>query len=118
MVLLSQCRIPSENMPNRPIIRLYNVARSLLKGFPARLLGAATADTASVYSPLVGERRLSFYPEEGAILDRQTGSTWSPGGLAVGGQLKGSQLEPLPYAISFWFSWVAFYPDTDLRLNE
>ena len=81
-------------------------------------LGAATADTASVYSPLVGERRLSFYPEEGAILDRETGSTWSPGGLAVRGQLKGSQLEPLPYTISFWFSWVAFYPDTDLRLNE
>ena len=42
-------------------------------------LGAATADTASVYSPLVGERRLSFYPEEGEILDRETGSTWSPG---------------------------------------
>ena len=39
MVLLSQCRIPSENMPSRPIIRLYNVAQSLLKGFPARLLG-------------------------------------------------------------------------------
>ena len=80
--------------------------------------GAQTVDTASVYSPLVGERKLSFYPKEGEILDRETGSTWSPGGLAVRGQLKGSKLEPFPYTISFWFAWVAFYPDTDLRLNE
>ena len=80
--------------------------------------GAEIVDTASVYSPLVGERRLSFYPEEGEILDRETGSTWSPGGLALRGPLKGSHLKPLPYTISFWFSWVAFYPDTDLRLNE
>ena len=80
--------------------------------------GAPVTDTASVYIPKVGERKLSFYPEEGEIIDRETGSTWSPGGLAVRGQLKGSQLEPLPYTISFWFSWVAFYPDTDLRLNE
>ena len=80
--------------------------------------GAATVDTASVYSPVVGERKLSFYTEEGEILDRETGSAWSPGGLAMRGQLKGTQLEPYPYTISFWFSWVAFYPDTDLRLNE
>ena len=59
-----------------------------------------------------------FFRTKGEILDRETGSTWSPGGLAVGGQLRGSQLKPLPYTISFWFSWVAFYPDTDLRLNE
>ena len=80
--------------------------------------GADTVDTASVYNPFVGERKLSFYFEEGEILDRETGSTWSPGGLAVRGELQGSQLEPLPYTISFWFAWVAFYPDTGLRLNE
>ena len=80
--------------------------------------GADTVDTASVYSRIVGDWKLSFYPEVGEILDRETGSTWSPSGLAVRGQLKGSQLVPLPYTISFWFSWVAFYPDTDLRLIE
>ena len=80
--------------------------------------GAATVDTAAVYSPMADERRLSFYAEDGEILDRETGSTWNQAGMAVRGQLKGSQLDPLPYTISFWFSWVAFYPDTDLRLNE
>ena len=49
MVLLSQCRIPSENMPNRPIIRLYNVAQSLLNGFPARLLGMREFDRDSEF---------------------------------------------------------------------
>ena len=81
-------------------------------------LGAQTVDTTSVYRPMVGERKLSFYVEEGKILDQETGSTWSPGGLAVRGRLNGNQLAPVPYTISFWFSWVAFYPDTDLRLNE
>ena len=80
--------------------------------------GTKTVDTASVYSPVVDGERLTFYPEKGVILDRETSSTWSPGGLAVRGQLKGRQLEALPYTISFWFAWVAFYPDTDLRLNE
>lgn len=81
-------------------------------------LGAETVDTASVYSPLVGEKKLSFYLEDGEILDRETSSTWTPGGLAVLGQLKGRQLEPLPSTISFWFSWVGFFPDTELRLRE
>ena len=80
--------------------------------------GADTVDTASVYSALVGQRRLTFYAEAGEILDRETGSTWSPGGLALRGQLEGSQLEPVPYTISYWFAWVAFYPDTGLRLNQ
>jgi len=81
-------------------------------------LGAETVDTASVYSPLVGEKKLSFYLEDEEILDRETSSTWTPGGLAVLGQLKGRQLEPLPSTISFWFSWVGFFPDTELRLRE
>ena len=79
---------------------------------------ARVIDTASVYSPVVNERKLSFSIEEGGILDRQTGSTWAPTGLAISGPLKGSQLEPLVYSISFWFSWVAFYPDTELRLKR
>ena len=112
MNALAQRQVVNDVVDGQDVVTFYSTLPC------AGSRGAATTDTASVYSPLVGERKLSFYPKEGEILDRETGSTWSPGGLAVHGELKGSQLEPLPYTISFWFSWVAFYPDTDLRLNE
>ena len=66
--------------------------------------GGETVDTASVYSPIVEGEKLSFYLKEGEILDRETMSTWTSGVLAVLGRWKGSQLEPLPSSISFWFS--------------
>ena len=39
MVWRFPCRMPSETMPYRTVIRLSRVARNLAKGFPARLLG-------------------------------------------------------------------------------
>ena len=109
---LAQRRVVNDVVDGQDVV-LFHSAQPCTGG-----RGAATTDTASVYSPLAGERKLSFYPKEGKVLDRETGGTWSPGGLALSGPLKGTQLRPLPYTISFWFAWVAFYPNTDLRLNE
>ena len=112
MAALAEQQVVHDEVDGQDVVLFYSAQPCDGRG------GAETVDTASVYSPWVGERMLSFYPEAGAILDRETGSTWSPGGLALRGPLVGTQLEPLPYTISFWFSWVAFYPDTDLRLRE
>ena len=109
---LAQRQVVNDVVDGQDVVLFYSAQPCDGRG------GAETVDTAAVYSPWVGKRMLSFYPEAGAILDRETGSTWSPGGLALRGPLKGRQLEPLPHTISFWFSWVAFYPHTDLRLNE
>ena len=112
MAALAERRVVNDVVAGRNLVLFYSAQPCDGRG------GAETVDTAAVYSPWVGERMLSFYPEAGEILDRETGSTWIPGGLAVRGPLIGTQLEPLRHTISFWFSWVAFYPDTDLRLNE
>jgi hypothetical protein len=48
------------------------------------------------------------------IKDRQTGSEWNFDGLAVDGQMQGKKLSRLPFDEGFWFSWVAFHPQTEV----
>ena len=112
MAALARRQVVNDVADDRDVVIFYSSLPCVGNG------GTATVDTASVYNPWVGERRLTFYPEAGVIIDRETGSSWSTGGLAVRGPLQGSQLQPLPYTISYWFSWVAFHPDTALRLNQ
>lgn len=50
----------------------------------------------------------------GAITDEATGSTWNAFGRATDGPLAGQRLRPVVHLDTFWFSWVAFQPDTDL----
>ena len=112
MAALARRQVVNDVVDGRDVALFYSTQPCV--GFR----GVPTVDTASVYSPMVGEGKLTFYPRKGEILDRETGSAWSPGGLAVSGPLKGSQLKPLPHTISFWFAWIAFFPDTTLRLND
>lgn len=50
-----------------------------------------------------------------ALVDRQTGSTWSwLTGTALTGPLEGRTLEPLPTTPIYWTTWVAFHPETAL----
>jgi hypothetical protein len=70
-----------------------------------------------VFRPAVDGRRLTFQRESGEdapIRDRETGSTWSITGIAVGGELKGSRLEPFVHGDHFWFAWAAFAPETTI----
>lgn len=47
--------------------------------------------------------------------DTESSSVWDKAsGRAVSGPMSGTQLEPFPYIISFWFAWTDFYPETDL----
>lgn len=62
---------------------------------------------------------LEFEFKEGKIFDKQTGSEWNFDGVAIEGPLKGMRLERVPQAYaSFWFAWVAYYPDTGLYVGE
>jgi hypothetical protein len=66
-----------------------------------------------VYSRSVGSRTLTFEPAgDRAFRDRETSSTWDILGRAVDGELKGTQLEPVPYGNHFWFAWAVFKPET------
>jgi hypothetical protein len=56
---------------------------------------------------------------DGRIKDDQTGSFWTAGGLAISGELEGTQLEPIQTDHSFWFSWSVNYPNsTILGIDE
>jgi hypothetical protein len=69
-----------------------------------------------VFVPSVDGQRLTFRlngtPEDGTVVDNETGSTWSILGTAIKGPLAGSQLERIVHQDHFWFAWAAFKPDT------
>ncbi|MEE8421540.1 MAG: DUF3179 domain-containing protein [Dehalococcoidia bacterium] len=79
-----------------------------------RPLIAESADVgaAAAYSPEFDGRRLSFVARDGAIVDTQTGSTWSVLGRAIAGPLRGAVLTPVVAGNHFWFAWIAFEPET------
>ncbi len=75
----------------------------------------AEIGSVAAFAPRAGGRDLDFVrAEDGAIRDRQTGSTWNLFGRAVSGPLLGQKLEAVEHLDTFWFAWIAFQPDTDL----
>jgi len=57
---------------------------------------------------------LSFELKDGKLIDTDTNSVWSFGGKAISGPMKGVQLEIIIHENSFWFSWAASFPETDI----
>lgn len=74
-----------------------------------RDVGAANA-----FSRQLDDQTLTFTVREGDIFDEETGSRWNILGEAVAGPLEGSQLTEVVAVNHFWFSWVAFKPDTEI----
>jgi hypothetical protein len=66
----------------------------------------------AVFERTVAGQTLTFIGENGAIRDEETGSTWNILGQATAGELAGTQLAPVVKVDHFWFSWVAFRPET------
>lgn len=52
------------------------------------------------------------------ITDEETDSTWNAQGLAIDGELEGTQLEPISGTPFFWFSWNALWPNTRIAHVE
>lgn len=85
------------------------------------LVLAAAPDSATVtaiFDRRVDGRLLTFTVEDGHLVDEETGTRWTFGGLAVEGVLAGRQLTPVHSLRLFWFAWVAFHPETELRRPE
>jgi hypothetical protein len=79
----------------------------------SRDVGSATA-----YDPRLGDRLLHFTAAQRSFVDDETGSRWDLFGRAVEGRLRGARLRALPAVDHFWFSWAAFFPDTEIYGNE
>ena len=70
--------------------------------------------SAAAYLANGGDGDLSFSYTDGQYRDAQTGSLWNLSGEAVSGPLRGSTLEPLPGRYTFWFAYIAAFPDADV----
>ena len=60
----------------------------------------------------INNQVLDFEFSENKIIDLQTSSVWNYDGIAISGDLKGVELNRLPFSPGFWFEWIAFHPDT------
>ena len=95
-------------------------------GQPVVVFSLAGNRASVAYSREVDGRILSFEYRKGqpenqqgaqqGFIDRETGSVWDTGGLAVRGALEGSQLRQLNTRRSFYFSVVIAFPDVDVYL--
>lgn len=72
---------------------------------------------ALAFSRVVGGRVLSFVPSIEGARDLESGSAWSPEGLAVDGPLSGRRLDFVDSHVAEWFIWAAHYPDIQLVLE-
>jgi hypothetical protein len=86
--------------------------RTEIRGETRVVLWDGTRDAAMAYETTLGDLELSFAARDGRIVDEQTGSTWSVGGLALEGPLQGQRLSAVPEAfVAYWFAWPEFYPE-------
>lgn len=61
------------------------------------------------------EERLTFGFDGANWFDEETGSKWDLGGRAIDGPLSGTALERVPTRTTFWYAFVAAFPDAELR---
>lgn len=81
----------------------------------ARVIAASReVGAAAAFSREVDGRVLTLGVEGGALVDRDTGSTWDFFGRSVDGPLSGRRLPGVEAIDSFWFDWAAFHPDTEI----
>ncbi len=48
------------------------------------------------------------------MIDVETGSGWDAFGRCIEGPYMGKQLKPVVSFIAYWFSWAAFFPETEI----
>jgi len=70
--------------------------------------------TVGVFSAVVDGEVLTFQADGDSFIDDQTSSVWNIFGEAETGPLAGTTLDPVTFVRTFWFSWAAFRPDTEL----
>jgi hypothetical protein len=69
-------------------------------------------DTVRSFSRVHAGTVLTFASRDGDFVDLNSGSVWTKEGKAVSGRWADSQLNWIESMESFWFAWIAFYPET------
>jgi hypothetical protein len=104
--------------PLNEMIKPRHILNDTLLGKPLLVSYCMACRSAMVYNPIVKGQRLNFdvlgvYRRNMVMMDRETGTVWQQGtGEAVYGNLKGSQLEILPYQQTTISEWLTQYPNS------
>lgn len=78
----------------------------------AALAAGRDVGTAAAYSRTVNGRALTFTFDGSSFVDLETSTRWDILGQALDGELTGERLASVVAVNHFWFSWVAFKPET------
>lgn len=101
-----------------PALWRVGVAHDNFGGLPILAVYNGASVGVDLYSRRVGRRVLRFRRAGRFLVDRETGSRWSPAtGRAAGGPLRDLTLARLPAVTSYWFAWRDFYPRTEIWSN-
>lgn len=89
------------------------VVSAVMDDEPVAVLYDPALDEGRVFMANSGGLQLNLEPgrTSGTFIDSGTGGTWDATGKPMGG---GDPLEPLAFYDVMWFSWVAFFPDTEV----
>ncbi len=94
-------------------IREEKLISDELGGIQILVVYDSTIDSGRIFSRVVDEKTLNFTYGNGQISDSE-GNTLDIQGKIVEGPDKGKELENLAAIDHFWFSWYAFYPETEI----
>jgi len=76
---------------------------------------SAPIGTAVAYDRVVNGTELTFTADGENFVDDQTGSTWNVLGIAVDGDLAGTQLDVATHKNEFWFAFAGFFPGAEIH---
>ncbi len=68
----------------------------------------------TVFNPKVDGKLLTFSKNNDVFVDKQTQSKWDITGKCIEGKMKGKQLLIEAHSNHFAFSWLAFFPDSEI----
>ncbi len=109
----TQAAVTEGQLDGEPLVILWTAGEASALD-SSDIASGRDVGTVGVFDPIVDGDSLTFEAVDGSFVDSQTSSTWNVFGEAVSGPLSGTTLEPVTFVRTFWFSWAAFRPDTEL----
>jgi hypothetical protein len=96
-------------------LRQVRVINDEIGGKPVVIVHQPKTDTTTAFVAQASGQRLTFdaaNADATALVDKETGSRWTPYGECTSGRLKGAALEMLVLEPEYWFAWSEFHRDT------
>jgi uncharacterized protein DUF3179 len=98
-------------------LRQVRVVNDRIGGKPVVVVHQPASDTTTAFVARAGGTQLTFSAADAGaseLVDRETGSRWTPYGECTAGRLKGSKLELVILEPEYWFAWSEFHRDTEI----